>query len=562
MNDRTHLLYSAGTYPGSLPEKLNNPFRYRPDALCIAAARAVEDFLDNSPAGRLAQEGKMFGVLIVRDRNDNLCFLAAFSGLLGQLSEHPYFVPPIYDLTGKDGFFRKGESEIIRINQEIEGRESSDDYLNLESEVKESEKEIQEFERLSSEKLSEAKRQRAAERAELLAGTESAPNIPEKEKLKNRLLQLDRESMFQKAEHRRQLKQLKSVLESKQELLRFYEAETEKLKKTRKEKSAALQDRIFRSFRIHDYRNQVKDILDIFSKAQAGYPPGGTGECAAPKLLQYAFIHHLEPISIAEFWYGQTNDSEMRVHGHFYPACSGKCGPLLRYMLGPEITTCRPQENREPEIVYEDPYLIVVNKPCDFLSVPGRSDRASVYSYIRERYPDATGFLVTHRLDMDTSGLLIIARDENSFRGIRKQFEERTVRKVYRAIIDGDLPTNEGIIDLPIAPDYVNRPRQMVDKVSGKEAVTRYRVVRKHAMGSGDNARTVTEVLFFPVTGRTHQLRIHSAHIEGLGFPILGDPLYGKPAERLFLHAEQIEFKHPATGKRLVFSRKADFGGF
>ena len=559
MNEKTHLLYKADEYKGVLPAKLNNPFRYHPDALCIAAAREVEEFLNRSEAGATAAEGKMFGVLVVKDRPGNLCFLAAFSGLLGQQAEHPYFVPPVFDLTAKDGFFKSGEAEITRINQDIDLRDNAETRSSLVAAAEEAEAKLLEFEKSSAEKLAESKKKRSADRTELQLQLQQTADEEKARTLKEKLGTLDRESMFLKAEHRRQLKRLKTELAGKKEELQYYENETEQLRKTRKEKSSALQDRIFRSFRMIDSQHRVKDILEIFSDAKAGYPPGGTGECAAPKLLQYAFSHDLEPVSMAEFWYGRTNDSEMRVHGNFYPACTGKCGPLLRYMLGPEITETSPLKSKEPEIIYEDDRLLVVDKPEDFLSVPGKSDRPSVCSFIRDRYPDATGSLVTHRLDMDTSGLLIVAKDEETFSGIRKQFEERSIRKVYRAIIDGEVDSEEGVIDLPIAPDYVNRPRQMVDRASGKEAITRYRVVGRHLIGKGERQRTVTEILFFPVTGRTHQLRIHSAHIEGLGFPILGDILYGKAAKRLYLHAETLEFTHPISGKRLVFTKKADF---
>lgn len=329
------------------------------------------------------------------------------------------------------------------------------------------------------------------------------------------------------------------------------------LKEERKQRSIALQQWIFRQFVLHNALGETKDVERIFTEEAHRLPPAGTGECAAPKLLQYAYLHGLHPLAMAEFWWGDSPKGEIRRHGHYYPACRHKCEPILNFMLqgldvepNPLLTSVT--DPNQLEDIYEDDYLLVVNKPAGMLSVPGKTGQASVLSILQERYPDATGPLLVHRLDMATSGLLLAAKDKDTHALLQQQFENRSVKKRYIALLDGT-PSVEpkGFIRLPLRPDFDNRPLQMVDYEWGKPAVTRYEIL--------ETTDGHTRVAYYPETGRTHQLRVHSAHSSGMNCPIIGDPLYGQAAGRLYLHAEELELRHPHTKQYMKFKAEAPF---
>ena len=322
------------------------------------------------------------------------------------------------------------------------------------------------------------------------------------------------------------------------------------LKEERRLRSVALQEWIFRQFRLLNARGEEEDILSIFERTAHRLPPAGTGECAAPKLLQHAYRKGFQPLAMAEFWWGNSPKGEIRRHGQYYPACRHKCEPILTFMLqgldvepNPLLTSVT--DASRLETVYEDDCLLLVHKPAGMLSVPGKTGQASVLSILQERYPDATGPLLVHRLDMATSGLLLAAKDKDTHALLQKQFESRSVKKRYIALLDG-IPDMEakGFIRLPLRPDFDNRPLQLVDYEWGKPAVTRYEIL-------GTSPHHHTRVAYYPETGRTHQLRVHSAHPEGMNCPIVGDPLYGVPADRLYLHAESLQFVHPSTNRRM-----------
>ena len=332
----------------------------------------------------------------------------------------------------------------------------------------------------------------------------------------------------------------------------------ESLKEERKQRSIALQQWIFRQFRLLNARGEEQDIYQIFEETAHRNPPAGTGECAAPKLLQHAYSNGLKPIAMAEFWWGESPKGEIRRHGYYYPACRHKCEPILNFMLqgldvepNPLLTSIT--DATQLETVYEDEYLLAVNKPAGMLSVPGKTGQASVLSILQERYPDATGPILVHRLDMDTSGLLLAAKDKVTHAELQKQFEGRSVKKRYIALLDGIPQDKElkGFIRLPLRPDFDNRPLQIVCFEYGKPAVTRYEIL--------DTSEARTRIAYYPETGRTHQLRVHSAHPDGMNCPIVGDPLYGQPSDRLYLHAERLEFRHPNTGQHLRVHKEPMF---
>ena len=314
------------------------------------------------------------------------------------------------------------------------------------------------------------------------------------------------------------------------------------LREKRKNLSAALQQEIFDNYQFLNIEGETKSLNDIFEVSATNPPPAGAGDCAAPKLLQYAFQHKLKPIAMAEFWWGASLKTKVRKHGQFYPACTGKCKPILAHMLQGMEVDPNPiieysGEGLHIEVVYEDEHLAVINKPAGLLSVPGKNVVDSVASRMKQMFPEATGPLIVHRLDQATSGVMLIAKSEEIYKVLQKQFVSRKVKKRYVALLESELEQEEGFVNLPLRVDLDNRPNQMVCYEYGKPAYTEYKVVEK--LGGK------TRIHFHPVTGRTHQLRVHAAHPSGLNSPIVGDTLYGNRAKRLHLHAESIEFSHP-----------------
>ena len=300
-------------------------------------------------------------------------------------------------------------------------------------------------------------------------------------------------------------------------------------------------------------RCEARNLLSIFAETSMKVPPSGAGECCAPKLLQYAFAHHLHPVSIAEFWWGASPAGEIRQHLHYYPACRGKCRPILNYMLQGLDVEPNPYEqslDATPDIIYEDDAIMVVNKPAGMLTVPGKINGFSVWDFCKNHCPDADGPMIVHRLDMATSGLLVVSKTKTAHLHLQEQFLRHKVEKKYTAQLEHPLPPTtprSGTIRLPLRPSLLDRPRQVVDMGKGKTAITQYEML------------TDVLVSLTPLTGRTHQLRVHCAHGDGLGMPIKGDTLYGHAAERLYLHAGSLSLDHPITGERMTFTYLADF---
>lgn len=526
-----------------LPRLFTYPFHYTPHPLCVMAAGEVQAYINKQTRWKEElDKGKMFGVLIVRTSNGQTGYLAAFSGNLCGSNSHSFFVPPVYDLLKPDGFFKIEEEQISAINHQIGQLQNCDRYLKLQQKM--------ERETASSQQaLSEARKVLKAAKEKREQRRLHRPN-------ENEQAAMIRESQYQKAEFKRlerywkeQISEIKTEMES-------FSSQIEALKAERRNRSAALQQKLFQQFNFLNAKGETKNLCAIFEETVQKTPPAGAGECAAPKLLQYAYLSGLGPIAMAEFWWGESPKTEIRHHGYYYPSCRGKCEPILRHMLQGLDVEPAPSERYSlsqnmPEILFEDQWLLVLHKPEGVLSVPGKSEEQSIYSLLRARYPEATGPLVVHRLDMATSGLLLAAKTQEVHRHLQAQFENRSIKKRYIALLDGILSEEEGVIDLPICPDYLDRPRQMVNEELGKTAITRYRVM--------DRKNGQTRIAFFPLTGRTHQLRVHAAHPLGLNCPIVGDELYGRKAERLYLHAEYLEFIHPVSGQRMVIEKKAEF---
>lgn len=526
-----------------LPERFTYPFHYTPHPLTVLAAQEVERYLSaRTDWQEELRQGKMFGVLVVQLDDGSVGFTAAFSGILAGSNRHDYFVPPVYDLLRPDGFFRREEEHISDINHRMDEVVASTAYRDCVNRTEKLRQEVQ--------VQLETARQALKERKRLREELRSRTNLDEEGRQA-----LVRESQFEKAEYKRLERRMKAELEVQEAELRQWNGQLEAWKQERKSRSAALQNRLFRQFRLLNARGETRDLTELFRDTPAHTPPSGAGECALPKLLQHAYLSGLHPLAFGEFWWGNSPKNEVRRQGAFYPSCQGKCAPILCHTLQGLEVEPDPLEQvvleKELEVVYEDEWLVVVDKPVGLLSVPGKKSDDSVLTRLRCRYPSATGPLLVHRLDMDTSGLMLAAKTKEVHEQLQRLFETRQVRKRYTALLEGVLPSDAGTIDLPLSPDWLDRPRQKVDEVEGKPALTQYMVRCRQ------NGRTLVD--FFPLTGRTHQLRVHAAHARGLDAPIVGDVLYGTPAHRLCLHAAALEFVHPVTHQRVCLCREVKF---
>ena len=570
-----------------IPERMNNPLDYEPHPLCIAACKELQAYLAERKDWREEiDKGKMFGVLIVKKNDKEIGYLAAYSGQIGGRSDWKGFVPAVFDYLQPDGYFKTHEAKITELNQRIA-------HLINNPEIKETERILNKLHKVQEHKLNlhkmqitEAKAKRDARRQEASLHPDTKGLTPEEEQA------MIKESQFLKAELRR-FKKLISQKTPLEEMYDNYQKGLQEIKQLRKSDSDELQKWLFSQFKMLNDKGESKDLLEIFKEFNQMVPPAGSGECCEPKLLQYAFEHGLKPIQMAMFWWGESPKEEIRHHLHFYPACNGKCKPILHWMLPADVfeqASADAYIYNKVEILYEDQELAVIHKPEGMLSVPGKdAQQPSIYSWARKQFPEATGPLIVHRLDMATSGLMVIAKTEFAYHRLQEQFTSHQVQKRYVAIVcckDKDMAQRikdaAKMISLPLMPDYLDRPRQIVNHEQGKEAITEYEVlgseerrVKSEEFNSAANHEVQSSNLkvqssnlkvqcirlaLYPKTGRTHQLRVHCAYREGLDAPILGDPLYGNvKADRLYLHAEAITFKHPLMGKEIHIERKADF---
>ena len=534
------------------------PFYYTPSKLAQIAAEELQELLriedglshnfglDRDQDGLII--GKMFGVLVVKNTDGKIGYLMAFSGKLAGKNHHPNFVPPVFDMLEEDGFFLKEIEQLNEFNRKIKLLESNPTYVSL---LKQQEQLLSDSHEVLTDirnKISIAKAARKTIRQNL---------IQEEEIDQNTLLEsLRKESIAEQSYYKNQRAHWKLQQDKLEIEIAPMLNEINSLKLDRKNQSSELQQQLFDNYIFLNNLGKQKNIGEIFSDTYTQKPPSAAGECAAPKLLQYAFLHGLHPITIAEFWWGQSPKSEIRVHGQYYPACRGKCGPILAHMLeGIEVAENpmlqNPAEGKTLEIIYQDEYLLVINKPAEFLAVPGIHIKDSVAERMKMQFPNASGPLVVHRLDMSTSGLMLIALTSDVYIDLQKQFIDRKIQKEYEALLDGTLSQDKGEIKLPLRLDIDDRPRQLVCFKHGKSALTHWEVIERK------DGRT--RVIFKPITGRTHQLRVHAAHSLGLNAPIIGDDLYGKIDNRLHLHAARIIFSHPVSKEIMDIKLKATF---
>jgi tRNA pseudouridine32 synthase/23S rRNA pseudouridine746 synthase len=542
----------------SLPEKFTFPFYYEPHILAKMAAEELQAYLEtqtdfehnfgfNSKDKELAT-GKMFGILVVKTQQNEIGYLAAFAGNLATKNLPKKFVPPIFNKRTAGHFYIEGEKEIEAITEEISLLKKDSTYLALKNELEQSTKSIEDDLAIQRKKMKASKLSRRIRK-------NNAAQTLELEKFEILTKQLAQESFKDQFFYEELQAYYINKIEKSKQPLAYFDNRMAGLKNRRKETAAMLQKRLFEQYQFLNQQKEQKGLLTIFNNPSKKIPKDA-GDCSSPKLLQYAFQHDLTPIALAEFWWGISPNSAIRKHKYYYPACKSSCKPILAHMLqgikmDENVMIKNLLKNKALEIVFEDDAILVVNKPAEFLSVPGKEIKDSVYTRIRKMYPNATGPLIVHRLDMSTSGILVLTKTKEANKELQSQFIKKTVKKRYVALLDGSLKEKDGTIQLPLRLDIDDRPRQLVDFTNGKPAETKWRVMEQK-----DNK---TRVHFFPITGRTHQLRVHAAHQDGLNMPIVGDDLYGKIQDRLHLHAEFIEFTHPTSKEKISFTVLAGF---
>ena len=583
------------------PRQFTYPFCYDVDPLAEAASEELQHYI--ATTGLMSAEkgcGKMFGVLVVEYKDEEGAlqrgFLAAYSGLLGGRNDWQYFVPPVFDAQQPDGHFKRTEREISAINREISAIEHDPQYLQSVAQHEETMKRLQAEVEAFKVEVDAAKARRDARR-------KSGEPLSEEEQA-----EMVRESQFMKAELRRRRKAMEQADST---FNTQHSTFLKSLQRKRKQMSDELQRWLFAAYRMLNAKGEERDLIDIFREYTHAMPPAGAGDCCAPKLLQYAYQHRLRPVCMAEFWWGESPASEIRHHLHYYPACRSKCLPILTHMLkGLDVAPnplAQKRHTAEPRVLYADEYIMVVDKPAGMLSVPGKADDSasvSVEEYFANnsklKIQNSKFLKAAHRLDMDTSGLLVLARTEQAYVELQRQFASRETVKRYEAVLCGvpkhttphstfrsdvlePITQNSKFkiqnsstqpdscleaISLPLIADINDRPRQRVDMEHGKPALTLYNIVEVRAADANTAVayttkkadKSLTLVHLYPKTGRTHQLRVHCAHPQGLACPILGDPLYGiERADRMYLHAAELTFRHPITGEPMHFLSPSGF---
>ena len=555
--DKLFTRFNTSIESYSLPKKFTYPFYYQPHPLCVEAAKQLQNHLQQQQewqhnfglASDTSASGKMFGVLLVENTQGEIGFLAAFSGKIADQNLLPGFVPPVFDMLTEQSFFRSELAEITELNHKVSQLENCHELeqlmqtlssLQQQFAIEESNLRMQ---MINARATRKAQRQKAQQQMNPHDFTDfnlelSKKSVADKNSLK-----------YLKLEWQQKIAQIQNEFDK-------LNTKISALKNQRATLSNMLQNKLFDQYRFLNALGEQQSLKAIFAKTSSPTPPAGAGECAAPKLLHFAFKYGFKPLAIAEFWWGASPKSEIRQHGQFYPSCNSKCQPILGHMLkGLNVDDNPLEENwaqdKELEIIYQDEAIVVVNKPSGLLSVPGKVINDSAYTRLQARYPDVEGPFVIHRLDMATSGLLVFALTKRANKSLQQQFMSRSVEKRYVALLEGTLEHSEGEIHLPMRGDPIDRPRQLVCFEHGKPAQTSWQTLEQQ--------QNRTKLYLYPKTGRTHQLRVHCAHHLGLATPMVGDTLYGEKADRLHLHAERLELFHPYSKERMTFQVAAEF---
>ncbi|MCG3865487.1 MULTISPECIES: RluA family pseudouridine synthase [unclassified Photobacterium] len=541
----------------ALPERFTYPFCYKPHPLSVLAAQELQQHLETQTEWQhdfgfdgLNEDsdnhaiGNMFGVLVVQNEQGDIGYLSAFSGTIAGQTQLPHFVPPVFDALNTVPEIQAIKHALTALESDIESIASSPQFIALQQQYTQAKTQAEQESEAFRLQMIEQRKQRKLQR-------KSAEQSDDESFKTEEFHRLARESAYDKHQQKALRQQWQQTLLSLSEQLETDTTVLTELKAKQSKLAAQLEQSINSQYRFVDQFGEYKDLNQLFDK-----PLQGAGDCAIVKLLQYAFNHQLKPLAMANFWWGKSPAPQMLKHKYFYEASKNKCEPILAHMMsGIEIDENpleqNPAEGKELSIVYQDDAMVIVNKPAEFLSVPGKTITDSVYSRMQAMFPDSDSPLIVHRLDMSTSGLIVIALTKDAHKALQKQFIERTVEKRYVALLEGNSENDSGQIDFPMRVDLDDRPRQIVCYQYGKPAQTTWEVLERK------NGRT--KVYYYPKTGRTHQLRVHSAHLKGMNMPIVGDDLYGQKGDRLCLHAQYLAFNHPTTNERVVFEVAEDF---
>ncbi len=543
------LFHELNTAEKKLPAVFNYPYYHKPNSISLNAAEQVKnELLLGKVKHSFKRTGKMFGVLIVKNKQGVVGFLKAFSGKLDNDFWPSGYVPPVYNVHQKDSFFKKEEKELDQMTKKINNLEKESLFLNTKAKVVALNEELSFFLLREKTRIKSKKKERKRKREQ----SKSELSIAGYEKM-NRAL--NEQSKHEQMLFKKQKKELQNKLTRAQNKLNILSTEISLKKKERAERSRSLQKQLFKQYNFLNAHGEHKDLVSIFEETAFKHPPSGAGECCAPRLLQFAYQNNLWPLCFTEFWWGVAPESEIRTHNQHYPACRGKCEPILSHMLKGVSVEKSPLNKSLKEfalaILYEDENLLAVDKPNNMLSVPGKELKDSVVERVKKDHPHISGPGLIHRLDYETSGVLLIAKNKEAHRFIQKQFIDRSIKKKYVAILEKPLFQKSGEILLPLRMDPFDRPRQLVCFKEGKPSKTTFRLILKK--------ESCTRVAFFPETGRTHQLRVHSAHKKGLNNPIMGDRLYGSTNDRLFLHAESITVVLPISNQKITITSPCPF---
>ncbi|KJF94218.1 RluA family pseudouridine synthase [Photobacterium angustum] len=541
----------------ALPERFTYPFCYKPHPLSVLAAQDLQQHLKTQTEWQhdfgldgLNEDsdnhaiGNMFGVLVVQSEQGDIGYLSAFSGTIAGQTQLPYFVPPVFDALNTDPEIQAIKHALTALESDIESITSSPQFIALQQQYTQAKTQAEQESEAFRLQMIEQRKQRKLQRK--AAEQSDDENVKTEE-----FHRLARESAYDKHQQKALRQQWQQTLQSMSEQLEADTTALSELKAKQSKLAAQLEQSIHRQYRFVDQFGEYKDLNQLFDE-----PLQGAGDCAIVKLLQYAFNHQLKPLAMANFWWGKSPAPQMLKHAYFYEASKNKCEPILAHMLSgiaidENPLEQNPAEGKELSIIYQDDAMVIVNKPAEFLSVPGKTITDSVYSRMQAMFPNSDSPLIVHRLDMSTSGLMVIALTKDAHKALQKQFIERTVEKRYVALLEGNSESDRGLIDFPIRVDLDDRPRQIVCYQYGKPAQTTWELLERK------NDRT--KVYYYPKTGRTHQLRVHSAHVKGMNMPIVGDDLYGQKGDRLCLHAQYLAFNHPTTNERVVFEVAEDF---
>jgi len=547
-------IFPSTPLANEIPSAMPSPFSDRPHPLAKQAALILQQRL--SAESSLPRDffapggGKMFGVLVVRDRDGSIGFLSAFSAMMSGAWLLSGFVPPIFNLVEQNSFLPAASEALALLTEQIQELESSEQRTELARQISVKQQQCD----LALAELKQQHKRAKANRKIQRVALQAAEHLVETER-QTRMAALALASQHHKRAFANASMQWAEQIQQLQLQLDGVEQQIQQIKDIRTEQSRQLHKKVFAAYLLENYLHEQRPMTDFFADSR---PPAGAGDCAGPKLIHYAHQHHLQPLALAEFWWGASPSTGVRHHGQFYPACRGKCHPILPFMLRGLNVETEPDygldiEEDEPQTVYEDEQLLVINKPAGLMSAPGKKVKDSVYTRLLQRYPDHPELKLVHRLDMATSGLLLVAKTLQANKALQKQFIQRSVEKRYEALLSKRLTADlsEGEINLPLRVDFDDRPRQLVCYEYGKTAITRWQVLARE----GDTTR----VWFYPETGRTHQLRVHASHKDGLNAAIVGDALYGQAGERLMLHAQRLCFTHPISRERVEFELPAPF---